>query len=129
MLEEGAAEVLNNRILPIRIDDLSVLQSAYMPFLKNGGLFISSGNTFQSDSNLLEKFQLNSRAFLILQLLNETEKLVITSKVAWITPVRTRIGQCSGLGFQFENANSVIKARIESLLVGRIESPNPAQTL
>ena len=63
-----------NKILSIIIDDISTLRSAYMPFLKNRGLFISFTNNNQDNFNPIKGFSLDDQALLILQLLNEPEK-------------------------------------------------------
>ncbi len=119
----------SNEILSLIIDDLAVLHSAYMPFLKNGGLFIPSENTAQKGVNFPQKPRLGGRIFLILQLLNEPGKLVVIAKIAWITPTRTRLGQCTGFGVHFETPNCSAKTRIEALLGAMPDSARETQTL
>ena len=118
-----------NKILSIIIDDISTLRSAYMPFLKNRGLFISFTNNNQDNFNPIKGFSLDDQALLILQLLNEPEKIAVTARVVWITPNQNRDRQCQGVGFQFENNASVARTRIENLLNARVNTASIAQTL
>lgn len=53
-----------NGILSLTIKDKSVLYAAYMPFIKNGGLFIPTNKSYK----------LGDEVFMLLNLMDEPEK-------------------------------------------------------
>jgi type IV pilus assembly protein PilZ len=63
-------------ILSLTIKDKSALYAAYMPFIKNGGLFIPT----------TKEYQLGDEVFMLLTLMDEKEKLPVAGKIVWITP-------------------------------------------
>lgn len=65
-----------NGILSLTIKDKSVLYAAYMPFIKNGGLFIPTNKSYK----------LGDEVFMLLNLMDEPEKIPVAGKVVWITP-------------------------------------------
>ncbi|MEX2321626.1 MAG: PilZ domain-containing protein, partial [Saccharospirillum sp.] len=65
-----------NGILSLTMKDKAVLYAAYMPFVKNGGLFIATN----------KKFNLGDDVFLLLNLMEEPEKIPVAGKVIWVTP-------------------------------------------
>ena len=54
-----------NGILSLTIKDKSVLYAAYMPFIKNGGLFIPTNKSYK----------LGDEVFMLLNLMDEPEKI------------------------------------------------------
>jgi type IV pilus assembly protein PilZ len=68
-----------NGILSLTIKDKSVLYAAYMPFIKNGGLFIPTSKSYK----------LGDEVFMLLNLMDEPEKIPVAGKVTWITPRAT----------------------------------------
>ena len=65
-----------NGILSLTIKDKSVLYAAYMPFVRNGGLFIPTAKSYK----------LGDEVFMLLNLMDEPEKIPVAGKVVWITP-------------------------------------------
>lgn len=65
-----------NGILSLTIKDKSVLYAAYMPFIKNGGLFIPTN----------KNYRLGDEVFMLLSLMDEAEKIPVAGKVIWMTP-------------------------------------------
>ncbi|QJX01761.1 pilus assembly protein PilZ [Alcanivorax sp. IO_7] len=63
-------------ILSLSIKDKAALYSAYMPFIANGGLFIPTD----------KDYQLGEEIFLLLNVMDEPEKIPVAGKVVWITP-------------------------------------------
>ncbi len=63
-------------ILSLSIKDKSALYAAYMPFIKNGGLFIPTN----------KQYKLGDEVFMLLTLLDEKEKLPVAATIVWITP-------------------------------------------
>lgn len=65
-----------NGILSLTIKDKAVLYAAYMPFIRNGGLFIPTSKTYR----------LGDEVFMLLSLMDEPEKIPVAGKVVWVTP-------------------------------------------
>ena len=107
-----------NGILSLSISDKQVLHNAYMPFLINGGLFIS----------IASRYQIGSEVFLIIKLMGEPEKIALLGKVVWITPARAVGARSGGFGIQFRDRESIAKIKIERLLEGQFDSSLKTQT-
>lgn len=108
-----------NGILSLLINDLKVLHGAYMPFLINGGLFISAHN----------EYQIGSEIFLLLNLMDNPEKIALCTKVVWVTPTRILGANKGGFGIQFKSRGSIAQTTIEGLLAGKFEQDMRTQTL
>jgi type IV pilus assembly protein PilZ len=63
-------------LLTLTIKDKSALYLAFMPFVKNGGLFIPTNSNYR----------LGDEVFMLLNLMGEDEKLPVAGKVIWVTP-------------------------------------------
>lgn len=108
-------------ILSLTIKDKGALYAAYMPFVKNGGLFIPTN----------KDYKLGDEVFMLLRLMEETEKLPIVGKVIWVTPKGAQGNRVSGIGVQFANDQDGGNARkkIESTLGGALKSDRPTHTM
>lgn len=73
------------------------LYSAYMPFVKNGGLFIRTN----------QSYPLGARVDLIVSLLDEQEPYFVEGKVVWITPVSAQTNKPAGVGIQLPSAHAI----------------------
>ncbi len=60
-----------NGILSLAIKDKAVLYAAYMPFVRNGGLFIPTK----------KEYELGDEVFMLLNLMDEAEKIPVAGKV------------------------------------------------
>jgi type IV pilus assembly protein PilZ len=100
------------KVLRIRISNEQILNSCYMPFLRNRGIFIPG----------LQAVQLTQRVFLILSLPDlpdgATGRFGVLAHVAWITPVHAEGSRTSGAGLHFENPPEDLQNHIETLLNG-----------
>jgi type IV pilus assembly protein PilZ len=107
-------------VLSLSIKEKGALYSAYMPFLKGGGLFIPTNRTYK----------LGEEVFMLLSLLDDPSKLKVVGHVAWITPV-TQGGRPQGVGVQFSEKDGGIEARnkIEGLLGSALKSARPTHTM
>jgi type IV pilus assembly protein PilZ len=102
-----------NGILSLTIKDKAVLYSAYMPFIKHGGLFIPTNKSYT----------MGDEVFMLLSLMDEPEKIPVAGKVIWITPKGAQGNKAAGVGVQFaEN-------KIETHLAGALNSDRPTHTL
>jgi len=107
-------------ILSLTIRDKSVLYSAYMSFLKNGGLFIPTNRVYN----------LGDEVFMLLNLMDEPDRIPIAGKIVWITPKGAEGYRSPGIGVQFngEDGGST-RARIENHLAGTLETQRPTHTM
>lgn len=106
-------------ILSLTIKDKAVLYAAYMPYVKNGGLFIPTN----------KGYQIGDEVFVLLSLMDEPEKIPVAGKVVWITPKGAQGNRSAGVGIQFTEQDSVAVNKIETYLAGILESDRPTHTM
>lgn len=107
-------------ILSLAIKDKSALYAAYMPFVKNGGLFIPTS----------KDYQLGDEVFMLLTLMDEKEKLPVAGKVVWVTPKGAQGNRAAGIGVQFsEQDNGTVRGKIETYLAGALKSERQTHTM
>lgn len=106
-------------ILSLTIKDKSVLYAAYMPFIREGGLFIPTN----------KQYQLGDEVFMLLKLMDEPEKIPVAGKVVWITPRGAQGNKVAGVGVQFTGDDSIARDKIETFLAGALKSDRPTHTL
>jgi type IV pilus assembly protein PilZ len=108
------------RILSFAIKDKAALYAAFMPFVKNGGLFIPT----------TKRYQLGDEIFLLLQLMEETEHIPVAGKVVWVTPPGAEGSRAVGVGVQFSDQDKgMARRKIEDYLVGALNSNRPTHTM
>jgi len=108
-----------NGILSLTIKDKAVLYSAYMPFLDNGGLFVTTSKAYA----------LGDEVFMLLTLLDESEKIPISGKVVWVTPRGAQGNRTAGIGVQFSDQDGSANTKIENHLAGALSSDRPTHTM
>jgi type IV pilus assembly protein PilZ len=108
-----------NGILSLTIRDKAVLYAAYMPFIKNGGLFIPTNKSYS----------LGDEVFMLLNLMDEPEKIPVAGKVVWITPKGAQGNRAAGIGVQFNIDSEAASKKIETYLAGTLESDRPTHTM
>jgi type IV pilus assembly protein PilZ len=108
-----------NGILSLTIKDKAVLYSAYMPFLTHGGLFVPTN----------KDYKLGDEVFMLLNLMDEPDKIPIAGKVVWITPKGAQGNRTAGIGVQFSEEDANANAKIENHLAGSLESDRPTHTM
>ncbi len=96
-------------LLTLTIKDKSALYLAYMPFVKNGGLFVPTNSNYR----------LGDEVFMLLNLMGEDEKLPVAGRVIWMTPK----GQFS------EQDRGATQRKIESYLAGALGGDKPTHTM
>jgi len=107
-------------ILSLTIKDKSALYAAYMPFVKNGGLFIPTKKSYK----------LGDEVFMLLTLMEETEKLPVAGTIVWVTPAGAQGNRASGIGVQFSDQDGgSAKNKIETYLAGALEAERPTHTM
>ena len=108
-------------ILSVAISDKAVLHESYMPFVKNGGLFIPTKKTYS----------LGNEVFVLLTLMDEREKIPFAGRVVWITPKGAQGNRPAGIGVQFHNDQNgtAVRNKIETYLAGALKSDRPTYTM
>lgn len=111
----------NNRngILSLTIKDKAVLYSAYMPYLHNGGLFVPTNKAYN----------VGDEVFMLLSLMDESEKIPIAGKVVWVTPRGAQGNRTAGIGVQFSEQDAAANAKIENHLASFLSSDRPTHTM
>ena len=104
-LVRGAAEKAKI-ILTIR--DKAVLNNAYMPFLKNGGIFIANHTAYNIGEHVL----------MLLNLMDETKGIRVAGKVVWLARKGVKSPHVPGVGIQFIDPDSIARIKIETCLLG-----------
>jgi type IV pilus assembly protein PilZ len=108
------------RILSFAIKDKSALYASFMPFIKNGGLFIPT----------TKRYQLGDEIFLLLQLMDEADRIPVAGKVVWVTPPGAEGSRAIGVGVQFSDQDKgMARRKIEEYLVGVLSSDRPTHTM
>ena len=96
-------------LLTLTIKDKSALYLAYMPFVKNGGLFIPTNSNYR---------------------LGEEEKLPVAGRVIWMTPKGAQGKRTAGIGVQFSDQDrGNTQKKIENYLAGALGGDKPTHTM
>ncbi len=107
-------------ILSLAIKDKGALYAAYMPFLQGGGIFIPSN----------KPYKLGDEVFMLLTLMDETEKMPVVGRVAWINPIGAQGNRVAGIGVQFTDKDGeAVRNKIETYLAGALNSDRMTHTM
>lgn len=116
---DKSTDVVRPKVMSVTIKDHKTLYSAYMPFIKNGGIFVPTNSTYG----------LGDEIFLILKLMDD-EQYSIAGAVVWTTPRGAQSNRTSGVGIQFKGPEGEsLRNRIESILGGLLKSRRPTHTM
>ncbi len=107
--------------ISVTIKDQKVLYSAYMYFLKYGGLFIPIDP---------KNFKMMDEVQLIVSLIDDPDKHMVDGRVIWITPQSSQGNKAAGVGFEFVGASAAsLRAKIENILASSLKSDEPTHTM
>ena len=107
-------------MLSLTIKDKGALYSAYMPFIKNGGLFIPTP----------KPYKLGDEVFMLLTLMENEQKLPVAGKIVWITPPGAQSNRVAGIGVQFSaQDNGQTRNKIEGYLAGALKADRQTHTM
>jgi type IV pilus assembly protein PilZ len=108
-------------VLSLAIKEKAALYAAYMPFLKNGGMFVPTA----------KPYKIGDEIYLILALMDDPNKYPIAGKVAWITPAAANNNKAQGIGVHFpdDETGQRAKLRIEEILGAALRSSRATHTL
>ena len=116
----GMPPLRQGGILSLTIKDKASLYAAYMPFIKNGGLFIPTNKTYN----------LGDEVFMLLSLMDDAEKIPVAGKIVWVTPKGAQGNRVAGIGVQFSiQDNGAVRNKIEAFLAGGLKSDRPTHTM
>ena len=114
--------MLGGNRLSLTIRNNKALYGSYMPFIKNGGLFIPTD----------KEFKLGQELFILLTLSTGKgrETLPIAGKVVWINPRGALGSRPPGIGVQFSELDKgATRSKIETQLAAQLSSEQPTQTM
>ena len=107
-------------VISIAIKDKQALYMSYMPFVKDGGLFVPT----KKDYNLGDEM------FLLVKVMDEEEPLQISGKVVWVSPPGALGNRPRGVGVQFIGDTAQKAANlIENKLGGSITLTRATHTM
>lgn len=107
-------------IMSLTIKDKGALYAAYMPFIKNGGLFIPTN----------KEYRFGDEVFMLLTLMEDKERLPVAGRIVWVTPYGAQGNKTAGIGVQFsEQDNGATRKKIETFLAGALEADRPTHTM
>ena len=117
---EWAGKMTKPGLLTLTIKDKSALYLAYMPFVLNGGLFIPTNSTYS----------LGDEVFMLLNLMDEENKLPVAGRVIWVTPRGAQGKRTAGIGVQFSDQDSgETRKKIDTYLAGALDGDKPTHTM
>ncbi len=107
-------------ILSLTIRDKSALYASYMPFIKNGGLFIPTSKAYK----------LGDEVFMLVSLMDDKEKMPIAGRIVWITPKGAQGNRTAGIGVQFSELDKgQTRNKIEKYLAAALQSERQTHTM
>ncbi len=96
-----------SKILSVDFPDKAALYAAYMPFVKNGGLFVRTR----------ESFEMGEELFVIMTMMGEPQKYQLAGRVIWVTPPGAQ--SACGVGLQFHlDTPKELRQKLETYLAG-----------
>ena len=106
--------------MSLAIKDKGSLYAAYISFVEGGGIFIPTN----------KDYKLGEEIFMLLTLMEETEKMPVVGKVVWINPKGAQ-GHCvPGIGVQFTDKDGqTVRNKIETYLAGALKSDRMTHTM
>ena len=93
--------------------DRKALYLSYMPFIKNGGLYVPTP----------KNFDMGAEVFVLVKFPESNDRSPVIGKIIWVNRL-TSVSRPSGIGIQFLETpeNMVVRDRIETILAGMPDS-------
>jgi type IV pilus assembly protein PilZ len=119
--EQSVPQIPRPSVLSLAIKEKAALYAAYMPFLKNGGVFVPTA----------KPYKIGDEIYLILALMDDPSKYPIAGTVTWITPAGANNNKAQGIGVHFpgDESGQRAKLRIEEILGAALRSSRATHTL
>ncbi|OUL58820.1 PilZ domain-containing protein [Pseudoalteromonas ulvae] len=105
--------------LLIDFEDLRELYKCYMPYLKNGGLFVRTNM----------QYEMGQPMALRVTLPDALEEDVVTGSVVWMTPQGSQNANPPGIGIGFIDDKHQLRDKIERLLASMLNSSDATYTM
>lgn len=105
--------------IPVEYRNIHELYKCYMSFIKEGGLFLETNRRYEMGHSLA----------LSVLLPNAIEPLIVSGKVAWITPLGAQSANPQGVGVAFIDDKHHVRERIETMLGPMLNSSEPTFTM
>jgi len=110
----------NERVLRCVFHNENELFLDYMPYVKDGGLFIRTHDAYD----------MGDKVTLSIQFFEESEVHFIEGKVVWMTPEGARGNKPAGIGVQFYGENKrQLTDKIKNFLAEKLNSVLPTHTM
>ena len=107
-------------MLMVAFKDKAELYKSYMPFVRNGGLFIKT----------TRDYRIGDQIFLMLSLPDDPERTGVAGQVVWVTPPSAQGSHIPGIGVQFlEQDRGATRDKIETFLAGALNTDRPTYTM
>lgn len=108
-------------VLSLNIKEKAALYAAYMPYLRNGGIFVPTGRPYKIGDDV----------YLLLSLMDDPAKFPVAGKVAWVTPQGAHNNKAQGIGVHFadDEGGGVARRKIEEILGAALKSSRTTHTL
>lgn len=108
-------------ILTLALKDKAMLYNAYMPFIRNGAVFVPT----------TRRYKLGEEVFLLLTLPDSSERLPVAGRVVWVTPTGAQGNRPAGVGLQFPETaeGEIVRNKIEAILAGTLGADQPTHTM
>jgi type IV pilus assembly protein PilZ len=119
--DPSAVAINRPTVLSLAIKEKAALYAAYMPFLKNGGMFVPTQ----------KPYKIGDEIYLLLTLMDDPNKYAIAGKVVWITPAGAANNKTQGIGVHFpeDETGTRTRLRIEEILGAALRSSRATHTL
>ncbi|ATC94964.1 PilZ domain-containing protein [Pseudoalteromonas tunicata] len=105
--------------LLIDFEDLRELYKSYMPYLKNGGLFVRTNMHYEMGQPMALRVTLP----------DALEEDVVTGSVVWLTPQGSQNANPPGIGIGFIDDKHLLRDKIERILGGMLNSGDVTYTM
>lgn len=106
-------------ILSLTLKVKEDLYRSYMPFIQNGGLFVPTQRAYQ----------LGEEVFMLLDMMEESDKIPVSGKVIWVTPKGAQGGKQAGIGIQLSGDDNTVVSKIETYLAGSLGTGRLTHTM
>lgn len=108
-------------MLSLSIKERTALYAAYMPFLKNGGIFVPT----------TRPHQMGEPVYMLLSLMEGPVKIPLSGTVIWVTPAGAQGSRQQGIGVHFDNneTSREVRQQIEGILGNALKSTRQTHTM
>lgn len=108
-------------MLSLSIKERTALYAAYMPFLKNGGIFVPT----------TRPHQMGEQVYMLLSLMDGPAKIPLSGTVIWVTPAGAQGSRQQGIGVHFDNSevSHEVRQKIEGILGNALKSTRQTHTM